>query len=114
MQAHPEIESELKTLLGDLANAIPETLAGFGQLQQATFSSGALDVKTKELIALGIAIAGSCDGCIAWHNAALHRLDATSQEIAEVAGVAVEMGGGMALHPAAKALAGFKQFDGDT
>lgn len=110
MQSHPEIESELKTLLGELANELPETFAGFGQLAEATFTDGALDVKTKELIALGIAIAGSCDGCIAWHNAALKRLDASVEEIAEVAGVAIEMGGGMALHPAAKAVAGYKQF----
>jgi len=110
MQSHPEIENELKTLLGDLAEEIPETLASFGQLQQATFKQGALDVKTKELIALGIAIAGSCDGCIAWHNAALKKLGANTAEIAEVAGVAIEMGGGMALHPAAKAVTGFKQF----
>ena len=110
MQSHPEIETELKTLLGDLANELPETFAGFGKLAEATFTDGALDVKTKELIALGIAIAGSCDGCIAWHNAALKRLGASTEEVAEVAGVAIEMGGGMALHPAAKAVAGFKQF----
>ena len=110
MQPHPEIEAELKNLLGDVAELAPETMSAFGQLQQATFNDGALDVRTKELIALGIAIAGSCDGCIAWHNAALHKLGCSVEEIAEVAGVAIEMGGGMALHPAAKAIAGFKQF----
>lgn len=111
MQPHPEIEDELKTLLGEMGKAVPEVLEAFGQLQQATFKAGALDVKTKELIALGIAISQSCDGCIAWHNAALKRLDTGLDEIAEVAAVAVEMGGGLALHPAAKAIAGFKQFD---
>ncbi|MGB1884248.1 MAG: carboxymuconolactone decarboxylase family protein [Gammaproteobacteria bacterium] len=113
MQSHPEIESELKSLLGQVADVIPETMAGFGKLQQATFTDGALDVRTKELIALGIAIGGACDGCIAWHNAALHKLGCSVEEIAEVAGVAIEMGGGMALHPAAKAVAGFKQFGAD-
>ena len=110
MQSNIEIESELKSLLGSLGQAIPETMNGFGQMQQATFTDGALDEKTKELIALGIAIAGHCDGCIAWHNAALNRLGCTEDEIAEVAGVAIEMGGGLALHPAAKAFAGFKEF----
>lgn len=110
MQSHPDLENELKGLLGSLAENLPETFAAFGKLQQATFKDGALDIKTKELIALGIAIAGPCDGCIAWHNAALKKLGATTEEIAEVAGVAIEMGGGMALHPAAKAVAGFQQF----
>ena len=110
MQPHPEIENELKSLLGEMADAVPEVLNAFGQLQQASFKDGALDVKTKELIALGIAISQSCDGCIAWHNAALKKLDASVAEIAEVAAVAVEMGGGLALHPASKALAGYKQF----
>ena len=110
MQNHPELEDELKRLLGPLADALPESFAGFGKLQQATFTDGALDERTKELIALGIAIAGACDGCMAWHNAALHRLGCSREEIAEVAGVAVEMGGGMTLYAAAKALAGFDQF----
>ena len=84
--------------------------SAFGGLQQATFQDGALDVKTKELIALGIAIAQSCDGCMAWHNAALNRLGASVEEIAETCGVAVEMGGGITLYSAAKALAGYKEF----
>lgn len=111
MQSHPALEDELKSLLGDLAERLPDTFAGFGKLQQATFQAGALDVKTKELIALGIAIGGGCDACMAWHNAALHRLGTSREEIAEVAGVAIEMGGGMALHAAAKAVAGFDEFE---
>lgn len=111
MERHPDIEAELKALLGELGQDLPGSLEAFGRLQQATFRDGALDVKTKELIALGIAIAGACDGCMAWHNAALRRIGASRAEIAEVAGVAIEMGGGMALYSAAKALAGFDQFD---
>ena len=111
MESHRQIEEELKALLGPLAERLPGTLNGFGQMQQATFTDGALDVKTKELIALGIAIAGACDGCKAWHNAALAKLGASKEEITEVAGVAIEMGGGMALYSAAKAVAGFNEFD---
>lgn len=110
MDSHRAIEDELKTLLDGLSTHLPDTLAGFGSMQQATFRDGALDVRTKELIALGIAIAGNCDGCMAWHNAALARLGVTEAEVAEVAGVAIEMGGGMALHAAAKAVAGFREF----
>lgn len=107
---HPEIETYAKKIMGNLAGTLPETAAAFGKLQQATFKDGALDIKTKELIALGIAIAQGCDGCMAWHNAALHRLGVSREEVAEAAGVAVEMGGGIALYSAAKALEGYDQF----
>jgi AhpD family alkylhydroperoxidase len=42
-------------------------MAGFGALHSSVVSKGALDTKSKELIALGIAIAVHCDGCIAFH-----------------------------------------------
>jgi len=109
-EKHPDIETHAKEIIGDLFDALPATGDAFARLQQATFVDGALDIRTKELIALGIAIAQGCDGCMAWHNAALHRLGAGREEIAEVAGVAVEMGGGIALYSAGKALAGFDEF----
>ncbi|MEQ8660589.1 MAG: carboxymuconolactone decarboxylase family protein [Gammaproteobacteria bacterium] len=110
MHDHPAIEADARQLIATLGAALPETLNAFGALAQATFTDGALDVRTKELIALGIAIATGCDGCMAWHNAALHRLGVAREEIAEVGGVAVEMGGGVALYRAAKALAGYDAF----
>lgn len=110
MKSHPEIEDHAKQLIGRLAEALPETGSAFAQLQKATFVDGALDIKTKELIALGIAIAQGCDGCMAWHNSALHRLGVSRDEVAETLGVAVEMGGGVALYSAAKALEGYDQF----
>ena len=108
---HRAIEQHAKEIIGDLFEALPATATAFGNLQQATFKPGALDVKTKEYIALGIAIAQGCDGCMAWHNAALHELNVSREEIAEIAGVAVEMGGGVALYSAAKALSGFDDFN---
>ena len=107
---HPEIEGYAKRIIGNLADALPDTAAAFTKLQQATFQNGALDIRTKELIALGIAVAQGCDGCMAWHNAALHRLGATRAEVAEAVGVAVEMGGGIALYSAGKALEGYDQY----
>ncbi len=110
MNDHPAIEAEARRLIGVLGAQLPDTLAAFGQLANATFKEGALDPRTKELIALGIAIAAGCDGCMAWHNAALARLGVSLDEVAEAAGVAVEMGGGIALYRAAKAVEGYGQF----
>ena len=47
---------------------------------------------------------------MAWHNAALHELGASREEVAEALGVAIEMGGGVALYSAAKAMDGYDQF----
>ena len=110
METHPEIEHHAVRAIGRLAEALPETGAAFAQLQKATFQSGALDPKTKELIALGIAVAQGCDGCMAWHNRALRDLGTSRDEVAEALGVAVEMGGGVALYRAAKALEGYDEF----
>ena len=77
--------------------AIPDVMAGYGALHDAAFVEGALDVKTKELIALSIAITRECDGCIAAHGRNLARLGATTEEVAEMIGVAITMNGGPGL-----------------
>ena len=58
-------------------------MAGFSALAQAAGKDGALDRKTKELIALAIGVATRCDGCIGYHTEALVRLRATKAEIEE-------------------------------
>ena len=72
-------------------------MAGYGALHDAAFVEGALDIKTKELIALSIAIKRECDGCIAAHGRNLARLGATAEEVAEMIGVAITMNGGPGL-----------------
>ena len=73
---------------------------------------GALDPKTKELIALAIGIDARCDGCIAFHVKALVRLGVTREEIAETVAMAVYMGGGPSLMYGGKALAAFDALTG--
>jgi AhpD family alkylhydroperoxidase len=87
-----------------LSRAAPELLQGFGALSKAAKGGPALDHKTKEFVALGIAIADRCDPCIALHIADLIKLQATREEVVEVLSVAVQMGGGPALMYAGKAL----------
>ncbi|MBA1434913.1 carboxymuconolactone decarboxylase family protein, partial [Bombilactobacillus bombi] len=45
----------------------PAEMQAFGGLVKESLKSGALDTKTKEMIALGIAIADRCEGCIMSH-----------------------------------------------
>ena len=86
-------------------------MQGFSALAQAATRDGALDRKTKELMALALGVAARCDGCIGFHVEALVRLRATRQEIEETLGLAVYMGGGPSLMYAADAIAAFEQFE---
>ena len=77
-----------------LQKTIPDTMKSFKELQDSAYAAGALDEKTKEIAALSYAIADKCEGCIGNHVNKLIKLGATREEIAEIAGVAIVMGGG--------------------
>ena len=93
-----------------LRQAIPEVYAGFAQVHQAAMAAGALDVKTKELIALAIAVSKQCDGCIASHARGAAQAGASRQEVAEAIGVTVLMNGGPATVYGPRAFAAFEEF----
>lgn len=101
---------ELDQYVQELRKIIPDTVSAFGSLSRAAQTSAALDKRTKELIALSIAVATHCDGCIAYHARGALRTGATRQGVAEALGVAIQMGGGRALNYAADALRAFDQF----
>mgnify|MGYP000050084111 CR=1 FL=1 len=63
-----------------------EPLAAFRNLVRAAGQDGVLSHKTKELIALAIAIATRCEGCIVFHARACLRLGVTRAEIVEMIG----------------------------
>ena len=107
---YPEYQKELQSLSRELGAEIGQTLAGFGQMHKAGMAAGALDVKSKELIALGIAIAARCGGCIAFHTDAALKGGATRQEVVETIGVALVMGGGPSMIYGCEALAALNQY----
>lgn len=100
------ISRNLATLRADL----PEVMKGFGAMASAATETGALDKKTKELIALALGVAARCDGCIGFHTQALVKLGATKAEVEEALGMAVYMGGGPSLMYAANAIGAFEEF----
>ena len=76
--------------------ALPNVVKGFGGLFQAVMGEGALPVREKELIALGIGIALRCDSCIYAHVEKALKAGATREQVLDAAGVAVMMQGGPA------------------
>lgn len=95
--------------LKNLNGAIPDTARAFGGLGKAVKEGGTLDFKTKEFVALGIAIADRCEPCITLHIAALVKAGASREEIADVLGMCIQMGGGPSMMYAAKALECFDE-----
>lgn len=95
--------------VGALRTSLPQVMQGFNALGKAALAPGALDAKTKELVALAVGVAARCDGCIGFHTQALARLGATREEVHETLGIAVYMGGGPSLMYAANAVAAFEE-----
>jgi AhpD family alkylhydroperoxidase len=94
----------------ELRRAIPEVYKGFADLHRASFATGELDVRTKELIALAIGVVEGCDGCIASHAQAAAAAGATRQQAAEAIGVTFLMKGGPATIHGPRAYDAFCEF----
>jgi len=107
---YKQITRDISTYTGELRKLAPEAMQGFYALAKGASADGALDKKTKELIALAIGVTQRCDGCIGFHAKALNELGATREEVAEVMAMSVYMGGGPALMYAADALRAYDQF----
>jgi AhpD family alkylhydroperoxidase len=106
---YQDITQSISTSLAKLRVDTPDVMKAFSMLAQAASKDGALDKKTKELIALALGIAAHCDGCIGFHMQALVKLGVTRAELEETLGMTVYMGGGPSLMYAAEALSAFEE-----
>lgn len=110
MKNFPEHYKELNTWMDKLGVAVPEVMESFGALHESSLKPGALERKTKELIALGIAITVRCDGCISFHVHDAMQAGANKEEIAETVSVAILMGGGPSVVYGIEAMQALSQF----
>ncbi len=106
----PNIASELSALTKQLRAGVPDTMKAFSAMAQAATQPKALDTKTKELVALGIAVASRSDPCIAFHAEAARKNGATRDEVMETVGMAIYMGAGPAVMYAAQAVEAYDQY----
>lgn len=90
----------------------PETFEGFGIMAERAKRDGVLGQKTKEFIALGMAVSTRCDSCIGFHVKALAGLGTTREELVDALSMITYMGGGPALAYSAKALEAYDEFTG--
>jgi AhpD family alkylhydroperoxidase len=107
---HHDVLTDLNPQHRALRKMIPDVYRGFAELSGAALTPGALDRKTKELIALAIGVVAECDGCIASHAQGAVRAGATKEEAAEAIGVTFLMHGGPATIYGARAYDAFCEF----
>lgn len=107
----PGVLRDLSPLSRELRHAIPEVYRGFSEMHKASLAPGAIDTKTKELMAFAIAVSQQCDGCIASHARGAARAGATRQEAAEAIGVSILMSGGPSTVYGPRAFKAFCEFE---
>jgi AhpD family alkylhydroperoxidase len=105
-----QVQAELRPHARELRQAIPDVYRSFAALHDSALAAGVLDTKTKELIALALAISSECDGCIAAHAHAAVRRGASLEEAADVIGVTFLMNGGPATIYGPRAYAAVREF----
>jgi|SRR5688572_1824874 len=106
----PAMAKGLNPAIGELRKSAPEAMTAFADMGKAALASGALDTKTKELLALAISVAVRCDPCITYHASAAQRQGASREEVAEAMSLALYMGAGPSAMYAAQALEAFDQY----
>jgi len=82
----------------------PDAEDAFRAFSKAVFTAGALDQRTKQLIAVAVAHVTQCPWCIEGHVKAARREGASAEQIMEAIWVAAEMRAGASYAHALKAL----------
>ena len=92
-----------------LAKANPKFMEAFQALNAAQGGNG-LDPKTRELIAIAVAVTTRCDGCIASHARAARLAGATEAEVSDALATAVALNAGAAYVYSVRAMEALGQF----
>jgi AhpD family alkylhydroperoxidase len=98
---------QVNAAVKEMARANPDIVKAYAGLSGANAKSTRIDAKTRELIALDVAITLRCDGCINAHTDAAIRAGATKEEIVDALGVAIMVNAGAAMVYSARAIDAF-------
>lgn len=104
---YPTSTPEMARKKADLA---PKQVEAWRPFSNAVFSAGALDEKTKQLIALGISHVTQCANCIKGHTKTAKLKGATNEQMMEAIWVAAEMRAGAAYAHASIAMEEMEKF----
>lgn len=102
-----EIIEKRKHNAETLKNEAPSLYAGFNSLMKEYYTPSALDVKYKELIAIGLSVSRCCIPCLAVHSVNAYKAGASREEILDAASIGIEFGGGPSFVVVRENLIGF-------
>jgi AhpD family alkylhydroperoxidase len=102
-----EYHKQILAVTGEIGKISPEIIRGYRGLSEAGIKTSILGAKTRELIAIAVAVTRECDGCITVHTDAAVKQGATREEIVEVLGVAIAVNAGAALVFSARVMDAF-------
>jgi AhpD family alkylhydroperoxidase len=103
-QSHELYPSPTPQLAAQRRNLAPQAAEAFKAFSQSVFADGALDAKTKQLIAVAEAHVTQCPYCIRGHTRGALQHGATPEQIMEAIWVASEMRAGAAYAHSVLAL----------
>ena len=102
--------AEINAGLKAFRDASPDVIGNFKKLRGAACNDeGALNYKTKELIALAVSVARKCEPCILSHLEVALELGITREELVEALNIAVLLCGGPGYAYAASTLAAYDE-----
>jgi AhpD family alkylhydroperoxidase len=99
-----DYQTQILAAIAEIGRSSPGTLRGYRELSDAGAKKDILGAKTRELIALAVAVTRQCDGCITIHTDAALKRGATREEIIEALGVAIAVNAGATLVYSARVL----------
>ena len=94
--------AHVKKSFGELGKKHPKMLQAYGALGAA--EGNVLDVKTRELIALAVAVTTRCESCIGVHAAEAVKAGATEEEVAAALAMSIALNAGAAYTYSLRAL----------
>jgi len=97
MDSQLELNQERLRLVEKIKQVVPGTIAAELKVGEVAYADGALSAKHKRLVALGIALGRGCTNCIIGQTMRALEAGASAEEILEVTGVAVAIGGTMGM-----------------
>ncbi len=96
--------AELEKLI-PLSGVKPDVFEAYVAFDAAAMADGAIPKKTKELIAVAVALATQCPYCLTVHSDYARQAGATEEELAEASFISMTMRAGAALmHSANKVI----------
>ena len=101
--------THVKKSFGELVKKYPKMLQAYGALNAAAAEGNVLDAKTRELIALAVAVTTRCESCIGVHAADAIKAGATEEEVAAALATAIALYAGAAYTYSLRALEAYNE-----